>query len=131
MICTLTNYDENNDKCKQCDWQEDCKNDKPIPDEFRDKIAFAAKLWLEAKELEQIANDKLASAKGIFITVIKDTSVNQFRVENLSISYKGQERKSYDTKVLEALFSPEKLMPALKISKFNVLRVRDLSTNGE
>jgi hypothetical protein len=126
MICTLTNYEETNEKCKQCEWIEDCKNDKPVPDEFRDKMVFAAKLWREAKELEQLSSDKMATAKGIFTTVIKDTKINNLRIENLSITLNSQTRKTLITEIVEQYLPPFVLEKATKITTFNVLRVRDL-----
>lgn len=127
MICTLTNYEETNDKCKKCEWIEDCKNDKPVPDEFREKMAFAASLWRKAKELEQLSSDNMATAKGIFTTVIKDTGINNLRIENLSITLNSQTRKTYNTEIVEEYLPPYILEKALKITKFNVLRIRDLT----
>jgi hypothetical protein len=126
MICTLTNYEESNERCQRCEWSPDCKEDKPVPVQYQGRIEYAADLWRQGKEQEQIAADKLATAKGIITNIIKETGINTIRVSMLSISLKEQQRKTYNIDTLIPHIPPYLLEQATKITKFNVLRIRDL-----
>ena len=116
-----TAFDEKSNECRWCRVRYLCsKEDKEekAKDLNLPTLLEAAELYKEGKQFERMAEERVEQARQVFITHAKEQGLEKYRVQNLSISYRGQKTKKWlDEKTIRSLVSPEIVKQAEKESK--------------
>jgi hypothetical protein len=114
--------------CKRCEFKKLCvktKEDMTVQDEKL--LLKAACDYRAGTRLAYDAETLVSSAKEIFKEHSIATNQKQWRFDNLSISMYTGKREQYDKKELLKMFTAGQLLPALKTSEYESLRIDDLN----
>jgi len=114
-------FDEKSDQCRWCRFKYLCsKEEKEVKVEevSLPDLIETARIYVESKELQKEAEEKLNWARGILLNHAKENKLDKFRVTNVSISYRGQKVKEYlDEKLIRERAPIELIAMALRTSQ--------------
>lgn len=124
-------FDPQSLECRRCRYKEYCI---PEPKELSPlqeaELTSAAALWREGKAKMDDGQSLVDAAREVFEQHTKATNVLKWRHSGLAIQLIHSRRESYEKKELLNLFTIQQLLPALKITEYDQLRITDLEKEG-
>lgn len=120
--------DLNSIECRRCNYKHLCvpeaKELTPIEEAG---LNAATADWRTGKQLVAEGQELVDKAREVLESHTKATNILKWQHSGLTINLIKVHRESYEKKQLLEMFTPEQLLPALKVSDYDQLRIDDLA----
>jgi len=123
----LATCDPQSLECRRCNYKQLCILElEALTPAQESELSEASAVWRKGTSLVKEGQELVDSARLVFDRHTRAT-VTRWQYSRLAIQMIHTKRESYEKKELLKLFTTEQLLPALKVTEYDMLRITDMN----